>query len=74
MRDAKRIVAELGGSWRYNNRAEIVFEHPLCDTHVISKGNRLETNDKLTTWIRNLARAREELRIAFGFDERRESA
>ena len=70
MRDVKRLVVELGGSFEYNNRAELVFSHPLADRHVISKANRLESNDKLLTWIRNLCRARAELRGALGFDER----
>ena len=72
MRDVKRLVVELGGSFRYNNRAEIVFENPLTPIHVITKANRLESNDKLLTWIRNLCRAREELRCALGFDAERE--
>lgn len=70
MRDVKRIVVELGGSFRYNNRAELIFEHPLTPVHVVTKATRLESNDKLLTWIRNLCRARAELRGALGFDER----
>lgn len=70
MRDVKRIIVELGGEFHYNNRAELVFTHPLTPLHVVTRATRLESNDKLLTWIRNLCRARAELRGAFGFDER----
>lgn len=67
MRDVKRIVVELGGSFRYNNRAELIFEHPLTPVHVVTKATRLESSDKVTTWIRQLIQARAVLREAFGF-------
>jgi len=73
MKDVKRLVVELGGSFHYNNRAELVFDHPLTPIHVITKATRLESNDKLLTWVRNLCRARAELRKALEFD-REESA
>lgn len=68
MRDFKRFVVAIGGRWVMTGGGDLRFIHPVFVREVLCKANRKRASKTMLTWLRHLYSARQELRMAFGYE------